>query len=61
LGPVGGFAKNPHAGESGWSGPALVSVVDGPYTHWQAPPSLVNDLGNLIHYDFWSTITPVGD
>ena len=55
------FAKNPHAEEGGWSGPALVSVLDGPYKRWQAPSGLVNDLGNLIHYDFWSSITPAGN
>ncbi len=55
------FAKNPHAEESGWSGPALVSVLDGPYKRWQAPSGLENDLGKLIHYDFWSSIAPAGN
>ncbi|MEE2679299.1 MAG: carboxylesterase family protein [Myxococcota bacterium] len=55
------FAKDPAGKDGGWGHPALRSVTEGPYTAWQTPPATVNDLGTLLRYELWSTITPVAD
>lgn len=51
-----GFAKHPLDSKKGWGHKPITKVTDGPYIDWRDPPAMINDLGKVIHYDFWRGI-----
>ena len=49
------FAKDPR---TGWPYPPSQSGATGPYVEWGTPIGELNDMGDVIHFDLWNSLSP---